>query len=127
MAREVEEDDLLESRRKGAGVEAPLLDLTEFVDTFHADLKVEPGGPKGHRVLKRKANLRVPLKIYGWTKLFSGGESIHRYGKAAKGAKARESWTTDLRKEKHFTDCARTKVTHPRSSRQSMTSIECFA
>lgn len=64
---EVEEDDLLiKGMGKRAGVEAPLLDLTEFIDTLLPEGNIEPRGQIGHRVLIVKANIRAGLKNRGW-------------------------------------------------------------
>lgn len=75
--REVEEDNLFTALRKRAGVEAPLRDLTEFMDTLHAESKMKLGGQIGHRVLKVKANLRVCRKKHGWRENVYPGGDVH--------------------------------------------------
>lgn len=52
----VAEDDLLTTLKKRVGVEAQLLDLTEYGDIVHAEPKMEPASPAGHRVLRVKTN-----------------------------------------------------------------------
>lgn len=61
----VEEYDQLPALRMRAGVEAALPDLAEFMDTVQAEIKMDPGGEKGHTVLKMDTNLRVWLKNHG--------------------------------------------------------------
>lgn len=68
-------EDLQTAIKKRAGVEAQLPDLTEYMHIVQAKMKMEPGGPIGHRMLKVKVNLRVCLKNPDWREeVFPGGE-----------------------------------------------------
>lgn len=81
---DVTEDDLLTAVKKRAGVEKHLLDLTGFTDLVRVETALEPGGQRGHWVLKVKVNLQVRLMYQGWSdKVCLGYESVYGYGNAA--------------------------------------------
>lgn len=80
--REVEDEGRLSALRKRAAVDAPLPNLTEFMDTVQAKTVMGSGGQIGDRVCKVKANIGACLKNYAWRKkVCPGGEWVGDTGR----------------------------------------------